>query len=352
MQRRSSLFVAYAAFALAACASAPPRDAARVSVRGFVSDRISVVTRGSGPDVILIPGLAAHRDVWAGAAETLDDRYRLHLVQVNGFAGFAPGANADGPVAAPVAEEVARYIREAGLSRPAVIGHSMGGTMGMMLAARHPDHVGRLMVVDAVPFLGVAFGPAGTTPESVRPFADQIRDSVLAQRAGSSPTMLEQMVASMTRTEALRPVLLRYARDSDRRTVANAFHEGIVTDLRAELARIAAPMTVLYVVPPNVPLSPEEFDRAIRLSFANAPRTRFMKIDDSNHYIQIDQPARFAGEVDAFMRRETAARSAAGVRLLQSAATKRTLPTAALDYASGALSLPTSGSAASAPRYL
>jgi pimeloyl-ACP methyl ester carboxylesterase len=303
MQRRSSLFVAYAALALAACASAPRSDSVQVGARGFVSDRIGVLTRGSGPDVILIPGLAAHRDVWAAAAEALDDRYRLHMVQVNGFAGFAPGANADGPVAAPVAEEVARYIREAGLSRPAVIGHSLGGTIGMMLAARRPATVGRLMVVDAIPFLGVAFGPPGTTAESVRPVADQIRASVVAPPSGSSTSMLERMVSSMTRTDAMRPALLQYARDSDRRTVANALYEGIVTDLRPELASIAAPITVLYVFPPNVPLSPEEFDRAIGQSFANAPRTRFVKIEDSNHYIQIDQPARFVAEVDAFMRR-------------------------------------------------
>jgi pimeloyl-ACP methyl ester carboxylesterase len=302
MQRRSSLLLAYAVLALAACASAPRPDGAQAAARGFVSGRISVVTRGSGPDVIFIPGLAAHRDVWAAAAETLDDRYQLHMVQVNGFAGFAPGANADGPVVAPVAEEVARYIREAGLARPAVIGHSMGGTIGMMLAARHPEIVGRLMLVDVIPFIGVAFGPPGTTPESVRAVADRMRDTILAQPSGSSTSMLEQMVAGMTRTEAMRPALVRYARDSDRRTVANAFHELIVTDLRPELARIAAPMTVLYVVPPNVPMTPEEFDRAIRQSFANAPRTGFVKIDNSNHYIQIDQPARFVAEVDAFMR--------------------------------------------------
>lgn len=104
--------------------------------------------------VLLIPGLSSHRDVWAGVAETLDDRYRLHLVQVNGFAGFAPGANASGPVSAPVVEDVARYIRDSGLARPAVIGHSMGGTIGMMLAVCHPESLGRLMVVDVTPFMG------------------------------------------------------------------------------------------------------------------------------------------------------------------------------------------------------
>jgi pimeloyl-ACP methyl ester carboxylesterase len=114
-----------------------------------------VVTRGSGPDVILIPGLSSSRDVWNATAAALDGTHRVHLVQVNGFAGAPVGANGDGDVAAPVAEEIARYIQRKPLcERPAAIGHSMGGSIGMMLAARHPDAVGKLMVVDMFPFMG------------------------------------------------------------------------------------------------------------------------------------------------------------------------------------------------------
>jgi pimeloyl-ACP methyl ester carboxylesterase len=156
-------------------------SAAGRTARAFTSQRLSVVTRGQGPDIILIPGLASHRDVWASAAALLEDRYRLHLVQVNGFTGFAPGANAEGPVSAPVAEEIVRYIRETGIGRPAVIGHSMGGSMGMMMAARHPDVVGRLMIVDAVPFMGVMFG--GTSAEGVS------RDCRWDSHAGSCGTV-------------------------------------------------------------------------------------------------------------------------------------------------------------------
>jgi pimeloyl-ACP methyl ester carboxylesterase len=275
-------------------------SAAGLAARAFTSQRLSVVTRGQGPDVILIPGLASHRDVWASAAALLEDRYRLHLVQVNGFAGFAPGANVEGPVSAPVAEEIARYIRETGIGRPAVIGHSMGGSMGMMMAARHPDVVGRLMIVDAVPFMGVMFG--GTSAEGVRATADGLRTQILAEPLASPTNPIAQMFPTMTRTEAMRPVLLQQATQSDPRTVATAFHEVLVTDLRPELARITAPITVLYAIPPG-PMPPDQFDASVRLLYANAAGARLIKIDDSNHFIQIDQPARFVAEVDAFMRR-------------------------------------------------
>ncbi len=45
-------------------------------------ERISVKVEGTGPDVILIPGLASSREVWAGLASTLRQQHRLHLVQV------------------------------------------------------------------------------------------------------------------------------------------------------------------------------------------------------------------------------------------------------------------------------
>jgi pimeloyl-ACP methyl ester carboxylesterase len=302
MTRRSLRLLLAATPALAACATAAPRDPPSRGTAAFVSDRVGIVTRGEGPDIILVPGLASHRDVWAGVAESLDDDYRLHLVQVNGFAGLEAGANADGPVSAPVAEELARYIRDAGLERPAVIGHSLGGSIGIMLAARHPELVGRLMIVDMMPFLGAMFGPPGTTPESVRPVADQVRARILAEPAGSPTGLLETMFPTMTRVESMRAVLRDGLLASDRRTVANAFHEAIVTDLRPELARIAAPVTALYVVPPDTPVPPAEFDRGVRESFAHAPGARIVRVEESNHFIMFDQPARFVAEVVTFMR--------------------------------------------------
>lgn len=270
---------------------------------GFSSDRLTIVTRGRGPDVILVPGLVSHRDVWATVADSLDERYRLHLVQVNGFAGLPAKANADGPVSAPVAEEIARYIRDAKLSAPAVIGHSMGGSIGMMLAARHPSLVGRLMVVDMVPNIGLLFGPPGTTPDAVRAMADQMREKTLAETPGSPTGSLEAMMPTMTRVEAMKPVLLQYVKESDRRTATNAFHELMVTDLVPELGKITAPTTVLYVIPPQLTGAPDEFEKALRGMYSSLPRATILRIADSNHFIQYDQPERFVQEVDAFMRR-------------------------------------------------
>lgn len=131
----------------------------------FESGRLHVRVDGEGPrDIILIPGLSSSPEVWDSTVAHLGAGWKVHRIHVQGFAGAPAKANAEGDVAAPVAEEIARYIRENGLSKPVVVGHSMGGTMGMMLAARHPDLVGKLMVVDMVPFMGAMFGAPGDRP--------------------------------------------------------------------------------------------------------------------------------------------------------------------------------------------
>ena len=294
MKRRGILIGAL--LALAACATAPETPQA-----GFTSEHISVVTRGSGRDVILIPGLSSSRDIWNTTADALDDTYRVHLIQLNGFAGAPVGANADGEVSAPAAEEIARYIRENNLDHPAVIGHSMGGTIGMMLAARHPDAVGKLMVVDMFPFMGAMFGGPGATPDSVRPIADQIRAGMRMAPQGVVSDQTRATINTMVRTEAARPEIIEHARQSTVGVTANAFHELIVTDLRPELPNIRAPFTVLYVIPPQAPVTPEQYDGFMRASYASVPTARIVKIEESYHFIMIDQFDRFMGEVNTFL---------------------------------------------------
>jgi pimeloyl-ACP methyl ester carboxylesterase len=80
-------------------------------------------------------------------------------------------------------------------------------------------------------------------------------------------------------------------------------HEIILTDMRPELPRVNVPLTVLYVQPTNVPSSAEEFDVAMRQMYSNASNATLVRIDNSNHYIQLDQVGRFVEAVDAFMQR-------------------------------------------------
>lgn len=267
----------------------------------FASDRIHVAVEGQGPDVIFIPGLSSSPAVWQGAVDHLNGAYRVHRIHVQGFAGAPAEGNATGPVAAPVAEEIARYIREQGLTKPAVVGHSMGGTMGMMLAARHPDLVGKLMVVDMIPFMGAMFGPPGTTAESVVPVADQVFTAQSTAPREQYLTQAKAAVTGMIRTEAARPGPLNDVETSDQQVSAAAFRELIVTDLRPELSKITAPVEVLYVKFNDPRMTDAITDAIYQMSFATLPGAKLKRIDDSAHFIMLDQPAAFYGDLDAFL---------------------------------------------------
>ena len=267
----------------------------------FASDRLHVMVEGEGQDVILIPGLSSSPEIWQGTVDRLGGGYRIHRIHVNGFAGAPPGANAEGPVSAPVAEEIARYIADQGLESPAVIGHSMGGTIAMMLAARHPDAVGRLMVVDMIPFMGAMFGPPGTTAESVAPVAEQV---YAAQSGSPRETYLaqaEQAIIGMIQTESEREGPLQHSRDSDQQVSAAAFRELVVTDLRPELSAITAPTEVLYVKFNDPRMTPEITDMIYQLSFQTLPGAELIRVDDAAHFIMLDQPDLFAERVRAFL---------------------------------------------------
>jgi pimeloyl-ACP methyl ester carboxylesterase len=177
----------------------------------------------------------------------------------------------------------------------------MGGAIALMLAARHPGSVGRAMVVDMLPFMGVLFGGAGASAASVRETADTIRDQTLQLNGIAWAYVAQHNMASMVKSERLRGAPILHAQSSDRGVAARALHELIVTDLRPELANITAPVTVLYVRAPNLPLDEAQTDAVFRSGYAGLRHARLMRIDGAYHFIMFDQPERFAAELARFL---------------------------------------------------
>ena len=269
----------------------------------FTSDRISVEVRGQGPDVVLIPGLSSHPQVWESTIQALPG-YRYHLVHVAGFAGKAPEANASGPVLVPVSEEIARYISEARLDRPAIVGHSMGGSWALLVAGRNPGLVSRVMVVDMLPFIGAMFGGPNATAEGLRPIAEQIRAGMASATPEARRAQIEQMIAGMIRTEALRPRAIEQSLTSHPPTSAQGFHDLVVTDLRPEVARLGVPLTVLYTDPAGAPLTPAQIDQFYQASYAGARQVVVRRVPESAHFIMFDAPETFQRELREFLTRD------------------------------------------------
>ena len=282
------------------CFSALALVPAPACAADFTSGRIKVTAEGDGRDVILIAGLNSSPRVWREMVRAVPG-YRYHLVQVAGFAGHARGGNAQGAIAAPVADEIARYIVAGRLDKPTVIGHSMGGTIGLMLAARHAELPSKLMVIDMLPFLGAMFGPPGTTSASVKPMADLLLVQMRAANAVARRARVAAAIDSMVDTVAMRPGALDDALNSDADVAARAYHELLVTDLRPELDSISVPTTVLYVVPKAVALSAGKMDAWYASAYAPLKGATLKRIAGSAHFIMWDQAQKFQAEVKVFL---------------------------------------------------
>lgn len=267
----------------------------------FLSDRIVVEARGSGPDVILIPGLASTSAVWARTAERLDDRYRVHLVTVKGFGAVAPGHNATGAVSAPTANEIRRYIAEQGLQRPAVIGHSMGGQIALRVAADAGVRVGRVMVVDASPFFPSLISPGATTGD-IEPLARIAYHGLLllgdqALRTQAATLGLEMGGAADNLFNGLG------WQGGDRKVLAQGLYEVMTTDLRARLPFVTAPVTVVYGWSPDDRSPRSQIDGLFRAGYRSLPRpATFERIEGAEHMVMIDRPREFQAAVERFLR--------------------------------------------------
>jgi pimeloyl-ACP methyl ester carboxylesterase len=282
---------------LAVAVRAEPAPA--VAQAAFTSDRLSVEVVGSGPDVVLIPGFASSRAVWRAEAERLKATHRVHLVQLAGFAG-EPWTHGDGPFVQPMADELVRYVREAGLERPAVIGHSMGGMTGLLLAQQHPDLVGRVMSVDSLPFFSALFGPQ-VTAETARPFAEQAAAGMLAADEASFRAQQAQTAIGLARDPATRTAMVEWSMASDRRALAAAIGEVMTTDLRPGLAAMTTPVWAVYAADADGGAPAAMADAAWSREYASLPGVRLVRVDDSRHFIMADQPERFAELVDQFL---------------------------------------------------
>jgi pimeloyl-ACP methyl ester carboxylesterase len=295
------LFAAAMTAALIANGAAPsplsahapaPRQAA------FQPTRFSVTVEGSGPDLILIPGLTSSRHVWDQAVAGLGGHYRVHRIQVAGFGGEPARGNASGPVLAPVVEEIHAYIAANHLRHPLVAGHSVGGLMTLMLAQRHPEDVSRALIVDALPFYAMLFGPQAT-PASVEPQVAALRDSIGAMTDDVWRAQQAATGARLASTTEGREQLLRDSMASDRSVVARALYEDAVTDMRPALAQIHTPLTVAYAVNPFA--TEAMYGQLVRTGYATAPNVRLVAVEPSYHFIMLDQPARFQQILGAFL---------------------------------------------------
>jgi len=273
---------------------APAAAASTAEVR---MDHISVTETGKGSPVILIPGLSSPRAVWDGVAPELAKTHRVILVQVNGFAGDDAGANLKPGLLDGIVGDLHSYIAQHKLQGAAVVGHSMGGLVGLMLAKAQPGDVGKLMIVDSLPWYGMLFGP-GATVDAVKPQAAAMRDRFAASYGKPDAAANQAMAARF----ALRPDAQAKVADwmgkTDVRVSAEAMYEDMITDLRGDMGKIETPITMLY--PTSAALPKAVAEPLYTAAYKDAPHATLVEVPDSAHFIMLDQPEVFLKAVTAF----------------------------------------------------
>lgn len=104
--------------------------------------------RGGGLPVIIMHGLFGSLANWRGIAQSLSANYRVINVDLrnHGRSPHAPGLDYE-----LLSQDVLALMDRLGVERAHLLGHSLGGKLGMVLADRYPERVARLVVVDIAP---------------------------------------------------------------------------------------------------------------------------------------------------------------------------------------------------------
>ncbi|MBB3223155.1 alpha/beta fold hydrolase [Pseudoduganella umbonata] len=254
---------------------------------------------GSGPAVILIPGLASSGEVWQGTVRHLCGPRQCHVLTLAGFAG-QPAI--EGELLPQVERQLADYIATNKLGKPLVIGHSLGGFVAMKLAASHPDLVSKLVIVDALPALGATQVP-GITADQLQQMASATRERMLASDDTSYAASQRRAVMTMASKPEDVDRIAGWGQRSDRKAVAGAMYALMAEDLRNEVARIKAPTLVLGTWVAYKDYAPRgAIEQVYKAQYARLPGVRVEMADTARHFIMYDDPAWMYDRIDQFLK--------------------------------------------------
>ena len=129
-----------------------------VGARGV---RMRVAEVGDGPPVVLVHGFLASHRTWDAVLPPLAASYRVVAPDLPG----AGDSERPSPTRYPYgveafADALVDLVAALGLGRVALVGHGLGGSVALTLAAEHPELVERLVVVDALAY-GFRMDPLG-----------------------------------------------------------------------------------------------------------------------------------------------------------------------------------------------
>ncbi|HEY5984635.1 MAG TPA: alpha/beta hydrolase [Anaerolineales bacterium] len=242
---------------------------------------------GKGRPVILLHGYQGSWGLWQATMEFLGAAYRTYAVDFWGFG--ESGARRASYAIGDFVSLVDQFMAQMGIGSAPLVGHSMGGTVCLLVAANHPRRVERAVAIGS-PVVGssLRFFPRIFGIQSVGRFTYRniwlYRSfyRLLARRYSRDPGWSRMMDRDVSHT------------------TLEAFFASIGslrrTDLRGALKHISVSVLGMYGDKDNV-VDPRQSE----LIEAGVPRARIARFPDAGHFIMLDQPAAFMQELKGFL---------------------------------------------------
>lgn len=244
--------------------------------------RAAVVDRGTGRPLLLLHGWGVSSDLFAPILAGLEPGRRLIVPDLPGF-----GATAEPDAPWSVHEYAAwclALLDRLGIEDCDLIGHSNGGRIGIVVAAEHPERIGRMVLA----------GSAGIRPKRTLGDTARVRSYKALRAVERSP-----LVPGVLRRSAQRQADQRGS--ADYRAVSGTMRGTLVRivneDLRALLPSLRMPVLLIW--------GEHDTEAPIddgRLMERLIPDAGLVVFEGAGHYAYLEQPDRFCRIVDVFMR--------------------------------------------------
>jgi pimeloyl-ACP methyl ester carboxylesterase len=253
----------------------------------------TVKVTGKGNPVFLFAGFTCTADVWEQTIAAIAANNECHAFT---FAGFGGVPSIDTPWLPVIKQEIIAYVKNKKLNNITIIGHSLGGTLGMWLASTETAMFKKLIAVDALPSAGALMMPNFKASDMVynNPYSKQ----QLTMDSSSFLTMAKQMAAGMCLTKTKHQQIINWMLMADRKTYVYGYIDLLKLDLREDVANIKIPVVVLAATYPNKQMVEETWNKQL----AKLPNKTVYYADNAAHFIMFDQPEWFITKIKENLR--------------------------------------------------
>lgn len=248
-----------------------------------------VSVQGEGQPVLLFPGFTCTGEVWNETVTELSKNYECHIFT---FAGFGGVAAIEKPWLPKIKEGVNNYVEEQQLKNPIVIGHSLGGALGLWLATEENHSYSKLIIVDALPSTGALMMPNFKSENMV--YDNPWNKQMLEMGEDAFEKMATQMASGMTLNTEKHEQLKAWIMQSDRKTYVYGYTDLLKLDLREDLAKINIPVTVLGA---THPYGMETAKKTYEEQYKNLEGYKIEFAEGAAHFIMYDRPDWFLNQI-------------------------------------------------------